>query len=211
MNHPVAEAQRRLESWLEGVPLAPPPDAAALLPGSSDMATAELVFSLLVWEAGVPAAVSAARRLAEHFVDLNELRVALVEEVEHTVGLADEHATRRARALVAALTHVFDTEDAVSIDRVARAGPHEGGPYLRAIDALPAFAADRVLLLAFGEHRVPVDGRLLGVLAGRGVVPPDATTARAADLLARCCPAGQARELHLRLEAAAGRVVRASG
>lgn len=209
MNHPLAEAHRRLESWLEGVPLAPPPDAAALLPGSADMATAELVFSLLVWEAGVPAAVSAARRLAEHFVDLNELRVALVGEVEQTVGLADEHATRRARAVVAALTHVFDTEDAVSIDRVARAGPHEGGPYLESIDALPAFAADRVRLLAFGEHRAPVDGRLLGVLLERGVVPDGATTAQAADLLTRCCPACGARDLYLRLEAAAGRLIRA--
>lgn len=209
MNHPVAETQRRLESWLEGVPMAPTVDAAALLPGSSDMATAELVFSLLVWEAGLPAAVSAARRLAEQFVDLNEVRVALEEEVEDTVGLADEHATRRARAILDTLHAVFEQEDAVSIDRVARAGAHEGEPYLRAIEALPAFAVDRVLALVFGEQRVPVDGRLLGVLIERGVVPAQTTTAAAGDLLARCCTAGEAADLYLRLEAAAGRVVRA--
>lgn len=208
MNHPVAETQRKLESWLEGVPLPPAPDAAALLPGSPDQATAELVFSLLVWEAGVPAAVSAARRLAGQFVDLNELRVALVEEVEDTVGLADEHATRRARAILDTLNALFDREDAVSIDRVARAGAHEGEPYLRGIDALPAFAAERVLLLVFGQHRVPVDGRLLGVLIGRGIVPQaTASPARAADLLGRSCPMGGARDLYLRLEAA-GRVAR---
>ncbi len=209
MNHPVAETQRRLESWLGGVPMAPTVDAAALLPGSSDMATAELVFSLLVWEAGLPAAVSAARRLAEQFVDLNEVRVALEDEVEDTVGLADEHATRRARAILDTLHAVFEQEDAVSIDRVARAGAHEGGPYLRAIEALPAFAVDRVLALVFGEQRVPVDGRLLGVLIERGVAPAQTTTAAAGDLLARCCTAGEAADLYLRLEAAAGRVVRA--
>lgn len=208
MNHPVAETQRSLESWLGGVPLPPPPDAAALLPGSTDMATAELVFSLLAWESGVPAAVSAARRLADQFVDLNEVRVALEEEVEDTVGMTDEHAIRRARAILDTLNAVFDREDAVSIDRVARAGAHEGGPYLEGIEALPAFAVERVLLLAFGEHRVPVDGRLLGVLVERGVVPAETSTADAADLLARCCSTGEARDLYLRLEAAAGRVAR---
>ncbi len=208
MNHPVAETQRRLESWLDGVPLPPAPDAAALLPGSTDMATAELVFSLLAWEAGVPSAVSAARRLADQFVDLNEIRVALEEEVEDTVGMTDEHATRRARAILDTLNAVFDREDAVSIDRVARAGAHEGAPYLEGIDALPAFAVDRVLLLAFGEQRVPVDGRLLGALIERGVVPPKSTTADSADLLSRCCSAGEARDLYLRLEAASGRVVK---
>ncbi len=208
MNHPVAETQRKLEAWLESVPVAPPPDPSSLLPGAVDMATAELVFSMLVWEAGVPAAVSAARRLAEQFVDVNELRVALVGEVEDTIGLTDAHATQRARVITDTLYHVFDTEDAVSIDRVARAGAHEGRPYLESISGLPAFVADRVSLLVFGEPRVPIDGRLRSVLVERGIIPMETPATDAADLLTRCCPADDAKGFYLRLEAAAGRLAR---
>ncbi len=210
MNHPVAEIQRKLDAWLEAVPLAPTPDPASLLPGAIDGPTAELVFSMLVWEAGVPCAVSAARRLAEQFVDINELRVALVEEVEDTIGLTDAHATRRAGAIIDTLYQVFDAEDAVSIDRVARAGAHEGRPFLDAIEGLPAFVADRVSLLVLGEHRVPVDDRLASLLVERGIVPRETATAAVADLLTRVCPSDRGKGFYLRLEAAAGRLCRAS-
>lgn len=209
MNHPVAEIQRKLDAWLESVPLAPAPDPAALLPGGIDMPTAELVFSMLVWEAGVPAAVSAARRLAEQFVDINELRVALVDEVEDTVGLTDVYATERAQTIIDTLYHVFDAEDAVSIDRVARAGTHEGRPYLEAIEALPEFVVDRVSLLVFGEPRVPIDDRLRGVLVERGIVSTETPATDASGLLTTCCPPDGAKDFYLRLEAAAGRLVRA--
>lgn len=208
MNHPVADSQRKLDAWLESVPLAPAPDPAALLPGAVDMATAELVFSMLVWEAGVPAAVSAARRLAEQFVDINELRVALVDEIEDTIGLTDASATERAQAITDTLYHVFDTEDAVSIDRVARAGAHDGRPYLEAIECLPVFVVDRVMLLVFGEPRVPIDDRLRRLLVERGIISMETTATDAADLLTRCCPAGDAKGFYLRLEAAAGRLAR---
>lgn len=208
MNHPVAETQRKLDAWLAKVPVAPAPDPAALLGGAIDPATAELVFSILVWEAGVPAAVSAARRLAEQFVDVNELRVALPEEVEDTIGLPDAHASERAGRLIDTLYHVFDTEDAVSIDRVARAGAHEGRPLLEGVPGLPAFVTDRVLLLVFGVHRVPVDNRLRSVLADRGIIPLETSVAAAADLLTRCCPPDQAKGFYFRLEAAAGRLAR---
>jgi hypothetical protein len=213
VNHPVAETQRKLDALLAKAPMAPAPDPAALLPGAIDQATAELVFSILVWEAGVPAAVSAARRLAEQFVDANELRVALHQEVEDTIGLPDAHAGERARCLIDTLMHVFDTQDAVSIDRIARAGVHEGRPFLDGLPGLPAFVADRVLLLVFGEHRVPIDGRLRAMLVDKGVVPLESTPADAADLLTRCRPAEQApdqtRAFYFRLEAAAGRLVKA--
>lgn len=208
MNHPVAEIRRKLDAWLESVPVAPAPDPAALLPGGIDMPTAELVFSMLVWEAGVPAAVSAARRLAEQFVDVNELRVALVDEIEDTVGLTDVYATERAQTITDTLYHVFDAEDAVSIDRVARAGAHEGRPYLDAIEGLPTFVADRVSLLVFGEPRVPIDDRLRGVLVERGIVSTETPATDAADLLTTCCPPDDAKAFYLRLEAAAGRLAR---
>lgn len=208
MNHPVADTQRKLETWLESVPVAPAPDPAALLPGAIDMPTAELVFSMLVWEAGVPAAVSAARRLAEQFVDINELRVALVSEIEDTIGLTDVYATERAQTITDTLYHVFDTEDAVSIDRVARAGVHEGRPYLDAIEGLPTFVADRVSLLVFGEPHVPIDDRLRGVLVERGIISTETPATDAADLITRCCPPDDAKGFYLRLEAAACRLAR---
>jgi len=208
-HHPMAETHRRLDAWLNDVPKAPMPEPAALLPGSPDAATAELVFSLLVWEAGQPKATSAARRLAEHFVDLNELRVALIEEIEDAIGLDDDHATARAGLIASTLMHVFDTEDDVSIDRVVRSGAVEAGPYLEDVPDLPQFVIDRVMLLAIGEPRVPVDDRLRRVLVDKGMIGQETPDTDAADLLAGACQAGGARDLYARLEAAAGRSVHA--
>ncbi|MCW5758019.1 MAG: hypothetical protein KIT54_12350 [Phycisphaeraceae bacterium] len=199
------EARDRIEAWLADVPMPPAPDPAALLPGAIDHATAELVFSMLVWEAGVPHAVSAARRLAAQFVDVNELRVALVVEVEDTIGLTDAHANRRARMIVGTLMHVFETQDGVSIDRIARGGAHEAGPYLSGIEGLAPFVVDRVLALVLGEPRVPIDDRLRRVLIERGVIGPSVGADAAAELLVGCCPAGGAKSLYLRLEAASSR------
>ena len=209
MNHPATETGQALEAWLDGVPVAPAPDPAALLPGACDGATAELVFAMLVWEAGVPAAVSAARRLAEQFVDANEMRVALVGELEDTIGLTDAHATDRARLIAGVLNHVFVTLDAVSIDAIARAGAHEAGPFFESLPGTPRFVTDRVMLLAFGEPRMPVDERLRGVLVDRGIVAPELPASAVADTLTRVCPAEHLRALYVRLEAAAGRLVRA--
>ena len=208
IDHPVAEARRTLEAWLEGVPAAPPLEPAALLPGSPDAATAEFVFALLVWEAGEPKAASAARRLAEQFVDLNELRVALVDEIEQAIGLDDSHATERADLIATALMCVFDAEDDVSIDRVARAGTLEVRTFLEDIPGLPAFVIDRVMLLAIGEPRIPVDDRLRSVLAEKGIVGPETPDTDAADLLTRVCQPEDARDAYARREAAAGRLAR---
>lgn len=197
--------RERLEAWLAEVPLAPAPDPSALLPGAIDLATAELVFSMLAWEAGVPQAVSAARRLAGAFVDANEMRVALVDEIEDTIGLTDARAGARARMVVQTLSHVFETEDAVSIDRLARRGALDARAYLMGIAGLPPFVVDRVLLLAIGEPCVPIDERLRGVLIDRGIVDKHDDAGRASRLLAACCPGNQAKGMYLRLEAASSR------
>jgi hypothetical protein len=205
MNHPAADTQRKLEAWLDGVPTAPPPEPAALLPGAVDAPTAELVFALLVWEAGVPRAASSARRLAEAFVDLNELRVALIEEIEQAVGLEDTHATERAELIATTLRQVFDREDIVSIDRIARAGASEMRPFLEDIPGLPVFVIDRVMLMVMGEQRVPVDDRLCHALADKGIISEQTPDTDAADLLSRICPTDGARGLSMRLESAASR------
>lgn len=200
-----SEARDRLEAWLSGVLLVPGPEPASVLPGAPDPATAELVFSMLVWEAGVPQAVSAARRLAGQFVDVNELRVALVGEVEDTIGLTDAHAPRRARMLIDTLMQVFEAEDAVTIDRVARSGADDARRFLLGIEGLSPFVVDRVTLLALGGHRVPVDDRLRGVLVERGIIAAHTDAAGAGALLAEWCPAERAKGLYLRLEGACGR------
>ena len=204
----MAEVRRTLEAWLEGVPAAPPLEPAALLPGSPDAATAEFVFALLVWEAGEPKAATAARRLAEGFVDLNEIRVALANEIEETIALDDAHSTERADLIASALMHVFAAEDDVSIDRVARSGAIEVRTFLEDIPGLPAFVIDRVMLLAMGEPRIPVDDRLRSVLAEKGIVGPETPDTDAADLLTRACQPEDARGTYARLEAAAGRLAR---
>ncbi|GIW74888.1 MAG: hypothetical protein KatS3mg103_1410 [Phycisphaerales bacterium] len=144
-------------------------------------------------------------------MDLNELRVALVEEIEDTIGLTDAHATARARMIAGVLGHVFDAYDQVSIDALVRAGATEARPALEAIEGLPAFVVDRVMLLVLGQASFPVDQRLAELLVRRGVLPKGVDPRQASSRLTRACPAERMRELYLRLEAAASRERVAAG
>lgn len=193
-----AGAIERLETLLRDAP-AGGVDAAALLPGAIDGATAELVLSILSWEAGLSAAAAAAARLAGVFVDANEMRVALPDELADTLAMRDAHAPERSAMLGRTLRRVFEAEDTVSIDRPVRGGATSARAFLEGLGVLEPFVIDRLCLLRTGEHSLPLDGRLHALLRERGIVgqgqPGDASRQ-----LASQCPPGRAKELYQRLE-----------
>ncbi|MEO0511777.1 MAG: hypothetical protein AAF108_02640 [Planctomycetota bacterium] len=205
-----------LAALLEGG--APPSDAAEL----PELATAdgeamcepivmELVRSFLMWEAGATAASSAISALCGEVVDLNELRVCFEQELVEVVGIDDEFAVERVSRCVTALNWVFVEHHSVSLASVGAMGKLEARAYLRAIDGVPPYVASRVALVGLGAHAVPVDGRLLSVLASDGLVPDGLDEEQASSWLERQIRAGDGRAAFAAFEAlAAGGVKKAS-
>lgn len=175
---------------------APP---ALIEPGEPMLA--ELVRSMLMWEATAAKSDAAFKRFHEAVVDFNELRICLVDELIRMMGERYPRAEERAQRLRAALNDIFLRNHCVSLEHLSRMGKRESREYLDTLDGVPRFAASRVFLLCLGGHAAPVDGRILRRLIEAGIVEPGATPESAASVVERSVRAGELLETYQLLQA----------
>lgn len=161
----------------------------------------ELVGSFLCWEAGVTFAADACERIAETFVDLNELRVSFEDEISGVLGKDDPIADERAARLRTALNSVFQRENSVSLASLVQLPKREARQYLEAIDGVPQYVAARVSLRALGAHAMPCDSRLLSLLHSEEIATEHDTPESAGSWLERQIRAGDSLGAHHAFEA----------
>lgn len=163
----------------------------------------EFVRSFLLWEAGSVKAGSAIKRIEQAVVDFNELRVCMNDELVRLLGKATPKAEERAMRMRAALNEIYTREHGMSLEHLPGLGKREAREYLESIEGVPRFVAARTLLVGMSGHAAPVDGRILRVLSGGGIVEPGSNTDDAAALLERKIRAGELLEAYLLLQAEA--------
>ncbi len=159
----------------------------------------ELIYSFLLWEAPIAKADAAFRRLMNHVVDVNELRVCRPPEIISIIGKTYPLAEERAMRLKASLHEVYLREFAVTLDKCAALSKRDARKYLDTLEGMPPFVSARVILLRLGGHAIPVDNNLLDRLVARGVVEPDYDCARAEGVLERHVKADDGIQVHLTL------------
>lgn len=142
---------------------------AAPHPPEDDL-TGLLVRGLLLWEASSHQAELAHQRLRSAFVDLNELRVSMPDDIAQALGERYPLAEERSIRIRAVLHDVFAREHAVSIERLRAAPKRDARHYLVSLDGCPEFASAYVVLHGLDGHAAPVDERLLALLIKAGVV-----------------------------------------
>lgn len=163
----------------------------------------ELVYSMLLWEAGASKAATAARRLCEGVVDINELRSCLEDEIVRLIGPRYPRAAERAARLRASLHQIFSDGNTVSMARLEAMSKREARTYLESIEGVPSFVSARVLLVSLGGHAFPLDRRLHRVLADAGAIDVDPFNESAGAWVERQIRAGDALDAYLGLEHAA--------
>jgi len=162
----------------------------------------ELVFSFLLWDASTTQARNLMKRLCETFVDLNELRVCLADELAEVFGDRYPRAWERAQRLRATLHDLYKREHGMRLSHLAQSGKRDTRGYLDSLDGIPAFVAARMFLLGFGGHAIPCDSRLVELLADEGAIDKDMTDpADAGSWLERQIRAADAQEAGLLLQA----------
>lgn len=172
----------------------------------------ELVYAFLVWEAGTAHATKAMSVLLDEFVDLNELRICMGDELVGILPKKYPMAEERCERLRAALNQVFAREHALSLAALNETPKREARAYLDSLEGMTPFVAARVSLLALGVHAFPVDDRLAGKLLGAGAGEAGEDAVALSGRLERHFRAGQAEDAYLRLEAwVGGKGGRASG
>jgi len=159
-----------------------------------------LLYSFLLWESTPAHATDGLAALYASIVDLNELRVAMPQEIVDCVGMRDRASLERADRLRAALNSIYRREHRVSLERLAGASKREVREYLDALDGVPAFVAARVTLLGFHGHAVPIDRRRFDLLVREGVLEPTLTLDEAERWLERQIRASDAEQIVLVLD-----------
>lgn len=182
-----------------------PQPESALPPGLDDLYDPLVhlfVYSFLLWDSSASAARSLLKKIRENFVDYNELRVALPDEIALVFGERTSRCHERALRLRSALHDLFKREHSLSLARLNDLGKREARAYLESLDGTPAYVSARVFLLGLGGHAIPVDQRLADLLAAEDVLSEDVTDAdSAAAWLERQIRAGDAVTSHLLFQA----------
>jgi hypothetical protein len=159
-----------------------------------------LVHSFLLYDAPRRDADRACKKLLSAFVDLNELRVARIDEISSALGARYPKSEERADALKRTLNDLFDREHAVSLAPLVEKNKRDAKQYLASLAACPAYVSSRVLLLGFGGHAAPLDSLLHERLANAKVFDDTVDLERAASILERHVKAADALATHHAME-----------
>jgi hypothetical protein len=180
------------------------PDAGATPPPpeGADRLVHELVYAFMLWEAGPALAAEAIGSITGAFVDYNEARIGMSDELAELLPKKYPLAEERCRRLRVALNTVFSREHALSLQSLDELPKREARAYLDSIEGMTPFVAARVTLIGLSAHAFPVDKRLVSILAGAGVCDPDESPESLASSLERYYRAGQAAPAYLALEGA---------
>ncbi|MDX2146227.1 MAG: hypothetical protein SFZ23_01795 [Planctomycetota bacterium] len=189
------DGTKRLGTLLKGLSTqfpeaSPGPCPAAAWP--CDPLIRELVFGILLAEATTSQAVAATMQLDTHFVDYNDMRVALPGDVARVLSDTVPLGAEKAARIRACLNDVQRREHCLSLTPLSDSGRRDARAYVASLEGVPAFAASRLLALHFGVHAVPVDERLRTLLVREQAIPSDMAASEVAALLEKMVKPGLA-------------------
>ncbi len=184
-------------------PVTPPGDESPPAEGDAPVRhdpIATLVMSFLMWESTAEKAQAAYDRILESVVDFNDLRVSMPHETVEMIGPRYPLALNRAQRLRASLRNIYLREHAVSLDKPAAAGKRDLKKYIDSLEGMVPYVANRVLLLCFDTHGMPVDEQLRTALIEAEVADASVEVPELASWLASQIRAGDAASTHAALQ-----------
>jgi endonuclease III len=190
------QCEKKLTALLKTLPEAPAID----MPDQVDP-IAVIIQSFLLWESTTEKAATAYKRLREHVVDYNDLRVSMPHEAAEYIGSRYPRAVERCQRIRATLRNIYLREHAMTLERVAGTGKREIKKYVESLEGILPYVEARVLLLCFDTHAIPVDDQLRDMLADAGAADPDSDPAEVSSWLARQVKAKEGLQTHLALQA----------
>ena len=164
-------------------------------------ATLQLILAILSSNAPLHTAELGLDRLLKAFVDVNELRMSLGDELQEALGINYPQGRERLTRLTEALNDVFGREHQMDMGSLKGKGKREQREYLDSLRGLTHAMAAQVFCLAFEGHCVPVDERTLAALKEAGALEDNCDLQHAENIVTRSVKAGEAVETFLALHA----------
>lgn len=191
---PLKALLKKLEAKFEPAADAPP------CPDHADRVVHELIYSLLLWEAGPVKARAAIDRIDQAVVDYNELRICMTDELIVILGPRYPLVVERAARLHDCLNEVYVRENGLTLSSLAARSKRDARTYLDSLPGMPTFATARICLQALGAHAFPLDSRLAKRLVREGVLGDGDCVDTAASKIERIFRAGEALPAYGRIE-----------
>jgi endonuclease III len=155
-----------------------------------------LVYAIISAELSEAAAQSAIKRLADYFVDWNDLRISRVEEIAEAIGPEASAARDIASALTTALRAVFSKYNMVSLKALYKMSKRPAKGVLEKIDGTNRFVVDYCMLTSLHGHAIPLTKKMIEYLRSNELVHEGADEREIEGFLARQISAENAYEFY---------------
>lgn len=165
-------------------------------PVTHDDLVEALIYSIVSENLTARAAQTAMKRLAENFVDFNDLRVSRSEEIIETLGEDTPETNQIASSLTRALAAVFNRYNTLSLEALEKIGKRPAKQALGQMDGTSRFVVNYCVLTALHGHAIPLTGRMLEYLRDDELVHPDADEQEIEGFLTRQIPARNGYEFY---------------
>lgn len=119
-------------------------------------------------------AEAAIKRINDHFMDLNDLRVSLQGEIVEVLGADTPVTSNLALQVTKSLREVFEKYNLLSLESLKKIGKRPARQALETIDGISRFVVDYCMLTAFGGHAIPLTKKMIEYLKSSELVHPDA-------------------------------------
>jgi len=130
-------------------------------------------------------AQSVMKRIEEHYVDLNDLRVSRIDEFLELSGSSSQDIRNAFASVNAILMHVFNENNMVTLKGLMKTGKRRARKKLEQIPGITNFAVNYCMLTAMKSHVVPLTKTMKEYLRANGIVHPDADQQQIENFLAR--------------------------
>jgi endonuclease III len=160
-----------------------------------------LIYSIISEHLTARAAQTAMKRLAENFVDFNDLRVSRSEEIIEALGENTPETKQIASSLSRALAAVFNRYNTLSLEALKKIGKRPAKQALGQMDGTSRFIVNYCVLTALHGHAIPLTSGMLRYLRDNELVHPDADEQEIEGFLTRQIPARNGYEFYWLLRA----------
>lgn len=155
-----------------------------------------LVYAIISAEFSEPAAQSAIKRLTDHFVDWNDLRISQAEEIVEALGPEAPAVKDIASALTTALRAVFSKYNMVSLKALSKMSKRPAKGVLEKINGTNRFVVDYCMLTSLHGHAIPLTKKMIEYLRKNELVHAVADEQEIEGFLARQISAENAYEFY---------------
>jgi endonuclease III len=155
-----------------------------------------LVYAIISAELSEPATQSAIKKLADYFVDWNDLRISRAEEIAEAIGPETPAARDIASALTTALRAVFGKYNMVSLKALSKMSKRPAKGILEKIEGVNRFVVDFCMLTSLHGHAIPLTKKMIEYLKSSELVHAGADEQEIEGFLARQIPAENAYEFY---------------